>query len=682
MSARTANQNELFQSFFSNGTKLPFNGGQAEKQIDWANIHTRWVTTAIKSGLVKDGHPKAITIEVLTSLGHMVDVIGLRWDFVIEINKAKLLSWLNTNKKPNPGITAGDDPFWGLENIEMLPNSARNMIDQWLMRHNQADVDYKDNRSLNILGMDQYYSEEAKYYATLMNGREKNKLHWKGVGGPKYIFFDEQRQRWAQRNHNFTSTSKYTDGTTLIYHGENPAVNIAPGEGMDYRVNRPLVRQLAWRTTDNDDKEVYKRYYSDFYTIIALRDLARVRYNRTDVSDANKKGKVFADPTSNPVGLPVYKTAEEIADILGDQKLVFPMEYVIQSVYHRKMGDAVDILNFVNNPEFEVTFKNYEYWIQNWPEVGAYVDLRLENFEVLARYHDLTRQTWDREFAGKGQVNRPLVDFQWHHSNFSFKFTGGAHPADFAVTDVVKHSIWPQNLDAVVRFMYIFVQGKEHFDGASKYNNSHIYYDLLEQLEWKINGEIFGKKALTYSDMKVKTSYYFENKKSHTVMKDQSVIQNMSFDCNMNNFKGGTQNLLPIANNNEFLLTFSKARLVAAYNEGLPENAYRSDQDIDGERATDPSTNAPWTEDAALNNNNKAPLDKNGEEIVKCNMFRDSIGSRAGCIKRTQVSPFDANNPQYEYEVDLLVQLVAFVPNLLTQQGGQLSAQKRLPGHS
>ncbi len=63
-------------------------------------------------------------------------------------------------------------------------------------------------------------------------------------------------------------------------------------------------------------------------------------------------------------------------------------------------------------------------------------------------------------------------------------------------------------------------------------------------------------------------------------------------------------------------------------------------------------------------------------------MFRDSLGSKAGCIKRTPISGGDANNPQFEYEVDLLVQLVAFVPNLLTQQGGQLSAQKRLPGHS
>ena len=680
MSARTANQNELFQSFFSNGTKLPFSGGQAEKQIDWANIHTRWVTTAIKSGLVKDGHPKAITIEVLTSLGHMVDVVGLRWDFVIEINKDKLLKWLNDNAKTNPGIVSPStvlDPFWGLENVEMLPNSARNMIDQWLMRHNQADVDYKDTRSLNILGMDQYYSEEAKYYATLMNGREKNKLHFKGVGGPKYIFFDEQRQRWSQKNHNAASTAKDATTGQLIYQGDNPAVNIAPGDGMDVRCNKPLVKQLAWRTIDNDEKDVYKRYYSDFYTIIALRDLDRVRVNRTDVDATNKKGKKFVDANGNNV----YKTTAEIADIFGDQKLVFPMEYVIQSVYHRKMGDAVDILNFVNNPEFEVTFKNYEFWIQNWPHVGAYVDLRLENFEVLARYHDLTRQTWDREFAGKGQVNRPLVDFQWHHSNFNFKFTAGADPTKILATDVIKHSIWPQNLDAVVRFMYIFVQGKEHFDNMGKYNFSHVYHDLIEQLEWKINGEIFGKKAMSYTDMKVKTSYYYENKKSHTVMKDQSSLQNMSFDCNMNNFKGGTQNLLPIANNNEFLLTFSKARLVHAYNEGLPENAYRSETDIDTERTTDPNGNT-WTIDTATGTDEKIPLDKNGEHVVKCNMFRDSLGSKGGCIKRTAITGSDPNNPQYEYEVDLIVQLVAFVPNLLTQQGGQLSAQKRLPGHS
>jgi hypothetical protein len=153
---------------------------------------------------------------------------------------------------------------------------------------------------------------------------------------------------------------------------------------------------LAQKSTDKDMHAVYDQYYSDLYTVIAIRDLARQKYARSHApQDGNTvpwyKGRPMfrradnnetTDTVSNgQANTPVMKTVDEIVEILGGQRFVFPMEYVLQTVFHRHMKDAVDILNFVNNPEFEITFHQYQNWIQNYSEVGAFVDLRLENFE-------------------------------------------------------------------------------------------------------------------------------------------------------------------------------------------------------------------------------------------------------------------------------------------------------------
>ena len=90
MSTRGSNLTDLMQAQFSNGNKLPFGHHMGSGVVDWATVHTRWVTTAIKAGLVKDGHPKSVTVDVMTSLGHLCDVIGLRANLVVEIDAAKL----------------------------------------------------------------------------------------------------------------------------------------------------------------------------------------------------------------------------------------------------------------------------------------------------------------------------------------------------------------------------------------------------------------------------------------------------------------------------------------------------------------------------------------------------------------------------------------------------------------
>jgi hypothetical protein len=384
------------------------------------------------------------------------------------------------------------------------------------------------------------------------------------------------------------------------------------------------------------------------------------------------------------------KTIDNIVEILGGQKFTFPMEYVLQTVFHRHMKDAVDILNFVNNPEFEITFQQYQNWIQNWSEVGAYVDLRLENFEVVTRYHDVTRTVWDREFSGRGQITRPLVDFQWHHNNFTAKFTAGGDPAGAdAVGKTIVHKIWPQNLDNIVRMVYILIQAREHFDKLNYNNIAHKYYDILEAVEWKINGEIFGKKTMTDVDQKVRTNFHYTKKKSHTVTRDQTWVHNMSFDMDMNNSKGGTLNLLPIANNNEWCLYFSIPKLIKLYNSQFAEAAYLSLADIEAMRLTIPqghpvgngTADQPWTYEAQYGTDNAHPTDPaSHDDIVKGNMFKTSVGSPVGGIRREKVANFNPQAPMYKYTVNFFIALQCLVPNIYMQQEGQANVVRRLPG--
>jgi hypothetical protein len=558
--------------------------------------------------------------------------------------------------------------------------------------------------------MDQYFKEEAKYYSVLMNGREEGKLKHLGTGGPSYIYFDEEKQVWAQRNHNHQSTEKFSrasPSSTVFHAGFNPAVNIRPGETMDRRVYAPQLEELAGKSIDRDVHTAYDQYYSDLHTVIALRDLSRQRYQRTHVAnDINPltnaakmlKGKPVyavvatgeqttdAATAAGVANTQVQKDIEDIVAILGGQKFTFPMEYVLQTVFHRHMKDAVDILNFVNNPEFEITFNHFNHWIQNYSEVGAYVDLRLENFEVVTRYHDVTRTVWDREFSGRGQITRPLVDFQWHHNNFTAKFTAGGDPAGAdAVGKTIVHKIWPQNLDNIVRMVYILIQSREHFDKLNYNNIAHKYYDILEAVEWKINGEIFGKKTMTDVDQKVRTNFHYTKKKSHSVTRDQTWVHNMSFDMDMNNYKGGTINMLPIANNNEWVLTFSIPKMIALFNSSYAEAGYQSLGDIESIRlgVSDdiPATTDLWTIAQVLDSSNAAPRDRgSGEIVAKGSMFRSSLGSPQGAIRRTKASTWTTTSPVYDYEVNLLIALQCQVPNIYMQQEGQSHAVRRLPG--
>ena len=745
MGTRGGNLTDVMQANFSNGTKLPFGPNMDSGVVHWQQVHTRWVTSAIKAGLVKDGHPKTLTVEVMTSLGHMLDIVGLRCNFVVDIKKDLLHTHLTNFAKANPGLFDGSaaspsypgdvDPFWGLEQINFLPNMFRNMIDEWILRHNGAEVDHKDTRQLNLMGMDQYFKEEAKYYAVLMNGREESKLKHDGVGGPKYIYFDEAKQRWAQRNHNHVSTVKADPAdpkSPPFFAGYNPANNIKPNEPLDARVYKPQVEELAHKSIDKDVHKVYDQYYSDLWTVIGIRDLSRQKYQRTNtplvpaqVAGASAqppltKGKplyripgyylnveyggtpganaipiLTHDPTYVYGGavvttIPVLKTIQDIVDILGDQKFTFPMEYVLQSVWHRHMKDAVDILNFVNNPEFEITFTHFNHWIQNFAEVGPFTEVRMENFEVCSRYHDVTRTAWDREFSGKGQHTRPLIDFQWHHNNFTCTFEAGGDPtADDVKGKTIVHKIWPQNLDNIVRQVYILIQSREHFDKLNLTNIAHKYFDVLDAVEWKINGEIFGKKTMDYVDQKVRTNFHYTKKKAHTVTRDQTWVHNMSFDMDMNNSKGGTLNLLPIANNNEWCLYFSIPKLIELYNSQFAEAAYLSLADIEQMRTSIPqahplgngTADVPWTYDVQAGKDNAAYKDLvSHDEVVKGNMFRTSVGSPMGGIKREKVLPFNPASPKYKYTVNFFIALQCLVPNIYMQQEGQANVVRRLPG--
>jgi hypothetical protein len=61
-------------------------------------------------------------------------------------------------------------------------------------------------------------------------------------------------------------------------------------------------------------------------------------------------------------------------------------------------------------------------------------------------------------------------------------------------------------------------------------------------------------------------------------------------------------------------------------------------------------------------------------------MFRTSVGSHQGGIRRTKAASWTAENPEYDYEVNLFIALQCHVPNIYMQQDGQTHSVRRLPG--
>jgi hypothetical protein len=236
--------------------------------------------------------------------------------------------------------------------------------------------------------------------------------------------------------------------------------------------------------------------------------------------------------------------------------------------------------------------------------------------------------------------------------------------------------------------VYILIQAREHFDKTAptgSANLAHQYLDILESVEWKINGEVFGKKTMTDVDQKVRTNFHYTKKKSHSVQRDGIWVHNMSFDMDMNNYKGGTINLLPIANNNEWVLTFSIPKMIALFNSSYAEAGYQSLGDIESIRLgvpdENPATADLWTTNQIADTGNQAPRDRgNGEVIAKGSMFRSSLGSPHGAIRRTRAATYTAVAPVYDYEINLLIALQCQVPNIYMQQEGQSHAVRRLPG--
>jgi hypothetical protein len=153
----------------------------------------------------------------------------------------------------------------------------------------------------------------------------------------------------------------------------------------------------------------------------------------------------------------------------------------------------------------------------------------------------------------------------------------------------------------------------------------------------------------------------------------------------MNNYKGGTINLLPIANNNEWVLTFSIPKMIALFNSSYAEAGYQSLGDIESIRLgvpdENPATTDLWTTNQIVDSANQGPRDRgSGEVIAKGSMFRSSLGSPQGAIRRTRAATYTSVAPVYDYEINLLIALQCQVPNIYMQQEGQSHAVRRLPG--
>jgi hypothetical protein len=104
-----------------------------------------------------------VQFEITSTLGHLVDKIHGKWTFRVTINKAKMDAYLTATPTDST-------PHDRIQNIKLLPNQARNMLDQWTILHNSTEAEVKKAWQLERMAREIFTASETDYQHMLSNG--------------------------------------------------------------------------------------------------------------------------------------------------------------------------------------------------------------------------------------------------------------------------------------------------------------------------------------------------------------------------------------------------------------------------------------------------------------------------------------------------------------------------------
>ena len=503
------------------GNNTPFTG---KSFTPYHPISQNWRDSYAKTP-VTSTKPSRVQFEVTSTLGHMVDKVHGKWTFRVNINKAKLTSYLAGDSP--------DAPHERIQNVKLLPNQARNMLDQFTILHNSTEAEVKKSWQLERMARELFSPEETDYQHTLTNG------YWTGTpkrnqnGGSRYIYWNGD-----------ASTGKWDDSLPNIpYFGRDVSTRSTYNMKSQHECFR-------LRDPECPSEDFYKKYKYHYYHEIGLKDHPGVT------------------TTSTAAQLLTALFPGSITDLTFD----FELTYEFQTPWHRNIKDAFPILNCVNHPEFWLYFRKPEEWIQNWNEVSAYVDLSCLDFSLLTNYYDIPRQLWDANFPLSEQKNFFTPEFQWHQYDKVITCTGNGNPA--ANTSSVPELVINVNtIDRVARYLMVTVQSNLHYQGGN-INRENCFLDVVKNIWLEVNNE----KVLT----KIQTPVRLYNTKTNRFMyfghegnsfPNDIYILPLCIDGSMDNPGGGSVDMHPIYNNVKLHLVIDASKVEALALSGHPDFA-------------------------------------------------------------------------------------------------------------
>ena len=504
------------------GNNTPFTGKSFTPyhpvSQNWRDSYPKTAVTTTK--------PARVQFEVTSTLGHLVDKIHGKWTFRVTINKAKMLAYLDAT--PSDSF-----PHDRIQNIKLLPNQARNMLDQFTILHNSTEAEVKKSWQLERMAREIFTPMETDYQHMLTNG------YWTGSpkrnqhGGARYIYWNGN-----------SSVGRWDDTLPNVsYFGRDTAVRSTYNMKSQHEC-------FKMRDPEISEAEFYKRYKYHYYHEIGLKD-------HPGVTNASSSAQIIAALFPN-------NATELVFD--------FELTYEFQTPWHRNIKDAFAILNCVNHPEFWLYFRKPEEWIQNWYEVSAYADVGVLDFSLLTNYYDIPRQLWDSNYPLSEQKNWFTPEFQWHTYDKVITCTGTGNPATNA-TSVPEIVINVNTIDRVARYFMVTVQANLHFQGGN-INRENVFLDVLKNLWLEVNNE----KVLTKIQTPVrlyltKANRFMYNGHEGNSFPGEIYFVPLCIDTTMDNPGGGSVDMHPIYNNVKLHLVIDPSKVEALALSGHPDFA-------------------------------------------------------------------------------------------------------------
>ena len=131
------------------GNNTPFTG---KSFTAYHPVSQNWRDSYAKTP-VSSTKPTRVQFEIPSTLGHLVDKIHGKWNFRVVVSKAKMLAYLSNDSPDTPGER--------VQNIKLLPNQARNMLDQWTILHNSTEAEVKKSWQLERMAREMFTPEET-----------------------------------------------------------------------------------------------------------------------------------------------------------------------------------------------------------------------------------------------------------------------------------------------------------------------------------------------------------------------------------------------------------------------------------------------------------------------------------------------------------------------------------------